>query len=131
VALLLAGTATAIVVTQHLRDEGPVVSSIRWKKRPGPRYRVCFRLTRDDTIQASAVDSFDRVVRVLATAQPLQGGDAPHCFDWDGRTDSGQAAPPGAYRLRITLQRADRVAISGERLNISAVRAARTARAGS
>jgi hypothetical protein len=134
VAALLAGTAAAIVVTQHLRDEGPVVNSIRWKKRPGPRYRVCFRLTRDDTVKVSAVDSSDRVVRVLAAAQPLQGGDAPHCFDWDGRNDSGQAAPPSAYRLQITLERADRVATSGERLNISAARAARaarTARAGS
>jgi hypothetical protein len=131
VALLLAGTAAAIVVTQHLRDEGPVASSIHWKKRPGPRYRVCFRLTRDDTVQGAAVDASDRVARVLAGPAPLQGGDAPHCFDWDGRTDSGQAAAPGPYRLRLTLEGADRVATSGERLNISAVRAARTARAGS
>jgi hypothetical protein len=131
VALLLAGSAAAIVVTQHLRDEGPVASSIRWKKRPGPRYRVCFRLARDDTVQVAAVDASDRVARVLAGSAPLQGGDTPHCFDWDGRTDSGQAAVPGPYRLRLTLVHADRVATSGERLNISPVRAARTVRAGS
>jgi hypothetical protein len=127
---LLAGSAAAIVVTQHLRDDGPVVSSIRWKKRPGPRYRVCFRLTRDDTVEVAAVDFADRVVRVLGTG-PLLGGDNAHCFDWDGREASGAAAPPGPYRLRLTLSRADRVATSGERLNISAIRSARTARAAS
>lgn len=128
-AALLAGTATAIVVTQHLRDEGPVASSIRWKTRPGPRYRVCFRLTRDDTVQVSVVDATDRLVRVLGTG-PLTGGDSPHCFDWDGRDSSGRAAPAALYRLRLALEKADRVAISGERLNISPVKAARTVRNG-
>jgi len=131
VALLLAGSAAAVVLTQHLRDEGAVVSSIYWKKRPGPRYRVCFRLTRSDSVAASAVDASDRVVRVLAQAQPLEGGDAPHCFDWDGRTDAGQAAPAGSYHVQLTLEEGDRTAVSGERVNISAIRAARTARGAS
>jgi hypothetical protein len=117
-----------VVVTQDLRDEGAVVSSIYWKKRPGPRYRVCFRLTRTDRVEVSAVDASDRVVRVLASTQPLEGGDAPHCFDWDGRTDAGQAAPAGSYHLQLTLEEADRTAVSGERVNISPIRAARTAR---
>jgi FlgD Ig-like domain len=130
VAALLAGSAAAIVVTQHLRDEGPVATSIHWKKRPGPRYRVCFRLTRDDTVEASVVDATNRVVRTVAD-EPLRGGDTPHCFDWDGRDSTGRAAPPGPYHLRLSLRDADRVAFSGERLNISPVRAARTARASS
>lgn len=117
-----------MVVTQNLRDEGAVASSIYWKKRPGPRYRVCFRLTRSDRVQVSAVDASDRVVRVLAPSEPLQGGDSPHCFDWDGRTDSGQAASPGPYHLQLVLSDADRTAVSGERVNISPIRAARTAR---
>jgi flagellar hook capping protein FlgD len=128
VAALLAGSAAAIVVTQHLRDEGAVASSIYWKKRPGPRYRVCFRLTRDDTVQVTVVDLEERDVRVLASDDPLKGGDAPHCFDWDGRNAAGQAAPAGAYKLQLKLRSADRVAVSGERLNISEIRAARTAR---
>jgi uncharacterized lipoprotein YbaY len=115
--LLLAGTAAAIVVTQRLRDQGPVASSIHWKTRPGPRYRVCFRLTRDDNVQVSVVDYSDRPIRVLAS-QELTGGDAPHCFDWDGRTSAGQPAPPGRYHLQLALERADRTAVSGERLKI-------------
>ena len=115
---LLAATAGAMVLTQHLRDEGPVASSIHWKTRPGPRYRVCFRLTRDDRVRVAVIDREDRQVRQLSDA-PLAGGDTPHCFDWDGVSDSGQPAPPGRYHLRLALQRADRVAVSGESLRIT------------
>jgi hypothetical protein len=120
VAILLAGTAAGMVLTQHLRHEGPVASSIHWKTRPGPRYRACFRLTRDDTVQVSVVDPLDHVVRILATARPLKGGDTPHCFDWDGLDSSGQPLPPGNYHLQLDLRDADRVAVSGERLTIHA-----------
>jgi hypothetical protein len=120
VTLLLAGTAGAIVLTQHLRDEGPVVSNIFFKRPPG-RYRACFSLTRDDTVTVELVNEADRVVRVLARAQPLQSGSAKanaHCYDWDGTDDAGNAVPPGAYHLRFELQRADRVATSGEHIVI-------------
>jgi hypothetical protein len=120
VALLLAGTAAAMVLTQHLRHDGPVASSIHWKTRPGPRYRVCFRLTRDDTVQVAVVDPADHVVLVLASAEPLEGSDTPHCFDWSGRDAAGQPVPPGSYHLQLTLRDADRVAVSGERLTIPA-----------
>jgi FlgD Ig-like domain len=120
VALLLAATAGAIVFTQHLRKEGPVVSNIFFK-RPVGRYRACFSLTRDDTVLVELVNASDKVVRVLARAQPLKGGtekaDA-HCFDWDGTDDAGNPVPPGPYRLRFELQEADRVATSGEHLVI-------------
>jgi hypothetical protein len=117
VAALLAASAGAMVLTQHLRDEGPVASSIHWKTRPGPRYRVCFRLTKEDRVRAAVVDPENRQVKLLADRE-LGGGDAPHCFDWDGRGDSGQPAPPGRYHLQLSLERADRVAVSGERLRI-------------
>jgi hypothetical protein len=119
VAALVVATAAAILVTQHLRDEGPVASSIHWKTRPGPRYRACFRLTRGDTVRISVVDFSDRPVRVLAEG-PLSGGDTPHCFDWDGRSSAGQPVAPGAYRLQLSLEDADRTAVSGERLTIQA-----------
>jgi len=118
VAALLVGTATAIVVTQHLRDDGPVASSIHFKTKPD-RYRACFRLTRSDTVEVSMVDASDRVVRVLAAPETLAGGDAPHCFDWDGRDASGRPVPPGPYRLQLHLAQADRTATSGEKLSIS------------
>jgi hypothetical protein len=120
VALLLAATAAAIVVTQHVRDEGPVVSNIFFKRPPG-RYRACFFLTRADTVTVELVNATGQVARVLANAQPLQGGtkksDA-HCFDWDGTDAAGNPVPPGPYRLRFELQTADRTATSGEHLVI-------------
>jgi hypothetical protein len=120
VALLLAGTAGAMVLTQQLRHDGPVASSIHWKTRPGPRYRVCFRLTRDDTVQVAVVDPDERVVRVLAADEPLAGNETAHCFAWDGTDASGQPVPPGVYHLQLSLEDADRVAVSGERLTIGA-----------
>ena len=120
VALLLAGTAAGMVLTQHLRHDGPVASSIHWKTRSGPRYRVCFRLTRDDTVRVAVVDSSNDVVRVLAPDEALTGNDTAHCFGWDGRDASGNPVPPGSYRLQLSLDDADRVAVSGERIDIRA-----------
>jgi hypothetical protein len=128
VAALLLGTAGAIVWTQHLRDEGPVASSIKLKPRHGSGYRACFRLTRDDTVQVAIVDASDQVVRVLAQGVPLTGSDkAPnaaksgaHCFDWNGTDASGRPVPPGVYRMRLDLHQADRVATPGEHVTISA-----------
>jgi flagellar hook assembly protein FlgD len=128
VAILLAATAGAIVETQNLRDDGPVVSSVRLKTRRDGGYRACFRLTRDDTVQVSIVNASDQVVRVLVQSAPLTGSDsAPHqakagahCFDWDGMDASGNPVPPGVYRMRLELRRADRVATPGEHLTIAA-----------
>jgi hypothetical protein len=129
VAILLVATAAAIVVTQHLRDEGPVVSSTRIKKhRPGGGYRVCFQLTRDDTVGVAVVDASDRVVRVLAQAAHLTGSDsAPdtpkagaHCFNWDRTDAAGQPVPAGVYRMRLSLQRVNRVLTPGEHRTIAA-----------
>jgi hypothetical protein len=122
VALLLAGTAGAMVWTQHVRDEGPVVSNIFFKlKRPAGQYKACFTLTRDDTVQVEMVDASGRVVRVLAPAQPLKGGEEKadaHCYDWDGTDDAGNPVAEGTYYLRFDLRDADRVATSGEHLVI-------------
>lgn len=122
VAGLLAATAGAMVLTQHLRDEGPVASSIYWKVRPGPRYRVCFLLTRDDDVRASVVDVDRQPVAVLGDG-PLEGGDHPHCFPWNGLTSAGTPAPPGIYHLQLDLRRAERVAVSGEKVRIPEPRA--------
>jgi hypothetical protein len=129
VSFLLVATAGAIVVTQHLRDQGPVVSSTRIKKGRHGGYRVCFKLTRDDTVQVAVVDASDRVVRVLTQGVPLTGSDtAPadtpkagaHCFGWDGRNAAGQPVPPGVYRMRLHFDRIDRVVIPGEHRTVGA-----------
>jgi hypothetical protein len=117
VAVLVAGTVAAMVLTQEARDRGPVAFNVKLKTKPG-RYRPCFRLTEADTLDVAIVDPDGRVVVMLADDQPLEGGDASHCFDWDGRDTTGQFPLPGRYRLRLTLADAGRVATSGERLRI-------------
>jgi hypothetical protein len=128
VAALVIATGVAIVVTQHLRDQGPVVSSTRFKTRPDGTYRICFKLTRDDTVQVAIVNAGDQVVRVLAPSVRLSGSegapDTPkagaHCFDWDGSDSSGQPAPAGVYRMRLSFLRIDRVLTPGEHRTIAA-----------
>ncbi len=119
VAVLVAGTVTAMLLTQKAREEGPVAYSITLKTKPG-RYRPCFRMTRDDTVDVAIVDAGGRVIKMLADDQPLRGDETAHCFDWDGRGDNGEFPPAGRYRLRLTLEDADRIATSGERLRIQA-----------
>jgi FlgD Ig-like domain len=128
VAALIIATGVAIVVTQHLRDQGPVVSSTRIKTSGAGGYRICFQLTRDDTVEVAVVDASDQVVRVLAPAARLTGSDsAPdtpkagaHCFDWDGTNSAGQPVPEGVYRMRLAFRGIDRVLIPGEHRSITA-----------
>lgn len=132
VALLVAGTVAAMVATQRLRQEGPVISRIKLKEAaldPG-RYRICFQLPRDETVEVAIVDADEDPVRTIVANARLQGdppGDegrpdkeTAHCYDWDGLGDSGVPVPPGGYRLRVTLLDADRGGVSGERLEIRA-----------
>lgn len=124
-AVFLVGVVAAMVVTQHLRSEGPIASEIAFKTAKGPRYRVCFQTPRDDTFEVAMVDTDGAVVRVLADDLPLEGDPSEdkgsaHCFDWDGLDEAGRPAPVGVYRLRLSLQQADRRAVSGEKLRITA-----------
>ncbi len=123
-AVFLVGVVAAMTVTQHLRSEGPIASKIAFKAEPGPRYRVCFQTPRGDEFEVAVVDSSGEVVRILAAGVELEGDPAAdkgsaHCFDWDGLDDAGVPAPAGAYRLRLALERADRRAVSGEKLRIT------------
>jgi hypothetical protein len=117
VAVLVAGSVAALILTQRARDQGPVAYNVTLKTKPG-RYRPCFRLTKSDTLDVAIVDANGRVVKMLADDQRLEGDETPHCFDWDGRADNGEFPPAGRSRLRLTLADADRVATSGERLRI-------------
>jgi flagellar hook assembly protein FlgD len=111
------GTVAAVSVNQRLRRQGPVARDIKFTPaRDGTgRTKVSFRLTESDTVEVAVVGADDELTRVLASSVHLDGDDAKHRFFWDRRTESGRKAEPGRYRLRLTLDDADRVAISGER----------------
>jgi hypothetical protein len=127
VAALAVATVATMVATQRLRQDGTVVSDIKMKVPEPGRYRICFQLPRDDTVEAAIVDDAERPVFVLARG--FLQGDPPgdegrptketaHCYDWDGRGDDGVPVAAGEYRLRVSLAEADRVAVSGERLTV-------------
>jgi hypothetical protein len=123
-------TVAAMVSTQRLRKEGTVVSKIKMKEaaRDPGRYRICFQLPRDDVVSVAMVDEDERIVRELQAPTPLDGdppgdegrpeSETVHCFDWDGASDDGVPVPAGRYRLRVELHEADRVGVSGERIEI-------------
>ena len=119
-AALVVGTVAALSINQKLRREGTVARSIKFERIPAqdggrPRVRVSFRLAETDDVEVAVVGTSGELVRVLAASQRLEGDDTKHTFLWDRRTDDGDRAPPGRYRLRLTLSDADRVATSGER----------------
>ncbi|MBM3667793.1 MAG: hypothetical protein FJW90_10010 [Actinobacteria bacterium] len=126
-ALFLAGIVAAMAYTQHLRSEGPTASSIYFKAIEGPggpRYRICFQTPRDDSFEVAIVGADGRAVAILAQDLPIEGDPSAgkgsaNCFDWDGLDEAGVAVPAGTYRLRLTLERAERRAVSGEKLRIT------------
>jgi len=128
-------------VTQSFRTDGTVISDVgsRWKsprqrqlrfddiaeaRRRCPGFErsseipVSFFLNRADTVDLAIVDAEDGDVRrILATDLSLEG-DRRQCVLWDRRDESGEPVPPGAYRLRVSLDEADRVATAGEAIRV-------------
>lgn len=125
VAALVVGTVAALSVNQKLRREGTVARSIEFERvtlrvngRPARFVRVSFQLAETDDVGVEVVDADGELVRVLAASERLEGDDTRHRFLWDRRDEDGELAPPGGYRLRLTLEDADRVATSGERFSV-------------
>lgn len=63
--------------------------------------RLSFRLGRRDTIDLSIVDVDGDVIRRLETGLERRRGRVR--VRWNGRTDAGEVAPDGEYRLRVHL----------------------------
>jgi hypothetical protein len=118
--VLVLGTVAALSVNQKLRRDGPVARAIKFRPaRDGTgRTKVSFRLTKTDTVEVAVVADDDELTKVLVHSVPLDGGDRKYRFYWDRRDEEGRRAPPGLYRLRLTLEDADRVATSGERFKV-------------
>lgn len=120
----MVGTVAALSINQKLRRDGTVARSIKFERvqeedgAQARRVRVSFRLAESDEVEVAVVDTEGGLVRVLAPSRRLEGDDTKHRFLWDRRDQDGDPAPAGGYRLRLTLEEADRVATSGERFSI-------------
>jgi hypothetical protein len=105
VAALLAATATAFAVTEHLKLEDSPVIRTTFAARFSPKLveeRIGFRLRREEDISLDIADSNGRIVKHAVGSGVF--GPAYHQFAWDGRDDSGRIVPDGAYRVQLTLK---------------------------
>jgi hypothetical protein len=125
VAALVVGTVAAIAVSQRYRSEGTVISAVstRPDQCPGREHAaevpISFYLNRDDVVDLEIIDAKDRDLRRTLERDLALEGNRRHCVGWNGRDEEGKRLPPGAYRLRISLQDADRVAIAGELIRLA------------
>jgi flagellar hook assembly protein FlgD len=124
-AALIVVTAGAFVQAQLVKKDDLILDRVRATPRDfspngDGRRDVAyfrFRLTRPDTADVLVVDEAGKVVRTLARNRPL-GTYRYLVFSWDGRTDAGELAPPGAYRPRVILHRQDRDLLLGKELHL-------------
>jgi hypothetical protein len=129
---LVIGTIGAFAYAQQLKNEPLVLDKVVF--RPATftpnadcrrdRARVRFRLTRSDRARIEIADRDEQVVKTIVSIdkiidrQPLRTREISleqpldsyqfMAVRWDGRTDRGFLAPPGPYKLRVTLLGQDR-----------------------
>jgi hypothetical protein len=122
--LLVAATFAAFFVAQRLKS-APHVATIEQMTRhfspngDGRRdvSRIAVRLRKDDDVTISIVDDAGNQVDRLAAAVPA-AAERPVRVSWDGRTEEGDRAPQGVYRVRVGLRRGGRAATLGPALRL-------------
>jgi hypothetical protein len=119
---LLVATAAAFAITEHLKlIRSPVygalvskvVSPVCHCKEGKATIRV--RLRRPDAVTVTIQDAARHTVATLALAQH-EPRSQPIYFVWNGRTDSGAAAPDGVYHPQIHLHDAHRTILFPNRI---------------
>jgi hypothetical protein len=112
-AALVLATFGAFFVAQRIKNAPTIVQQFTRTPFFSPngdgrydRAYVSFKLKRADDVTVSVIDHEGDEVRILADRRiPAY---TPTRFAWDGRTDAGQRAPDGTYRVRVTLRREGR-----------------------
>ena len=111
---LVVATFAAFFVAQELKSQPGVVDSVTAFPLFSPnsdgrldRGRASFRLKRADTVTVTVLDADGNDVRTLVDARRVKRRGRVRVA-WDGRTDAGDRAPDGTYRLRLGLRREGR-----------------------
>jgi hypothetical protein len=113
---LLAGTAAAFAVTEHLKLQRSPILRTQVDKVFSPicrcsteKARIHFALRRADRLTLSIEDSDGKIVRtILAGHHVGRGGFGRY---WDGRDDAGAVVPDGVYKPRVHLAQQHRTIV--------------------
>jgi flagellar hook assembly protein FlgD len=113
-AALVIATFGAFFLAQRLKNAPPVVGQIHVFPFFSPngdgrfdKARLTFQPKETDDVTVAVINSAGDEVRELLSSRHVRAGELVRLL-WDGRTDSGQRAPDGRYRYRITLRHAGR-----------------------
>lgn len=141
--LLATSTIAAIVAGQALRREGTVfagttvINCARFefmddKACVGLRPRevnpgdadlaICFKPNVNDRVRIALLDRDQAPVRILAKGIAAHDGQR-RCLIWNGRNQAGEAMVADRYRLQLSFDKADRVALAGEPIKLPRRRA--------
>jgi hypothetical protein len=106
VSIAALGSLAAIL---EARQRGEVLDLVevsdRFAPAAGEQARIEWRQRRESAdATVLIIDRDDRTAATLLDGGTLEGGDRQQVFRWDGRTDSGEIAPPGRYRVEILLR---------------------------
>lgn len=111
-ACLLVLTAAVFALERIARSSDDAVNTVVLSPRlEAGRAEVRFTLAAPDAdVDVLIIDGNEGgsgdLVATLAAGEALDAG--PHAYDWDGRTDAGERAPPGLYALEVVLGEAGR-----------------------
>ena len=107
-AVLLVLAVATFAVERAARSSDDVVNTVELRATTfaGRPADVRFTLTEPDSdVDVLIIDGNESsdgdLVATLVEGQDLDAG--PHTYIWDGRTDSGERAPPGLYALEVVL----------------------------
>jgi FlgD Ig-like domain len=110
---LLIATAAAFAITERLKLVKSPITGTRISKVFSPtcgcargKANISIVLRRGDTVTIQILDSKRDEVRLLAGSEPVPRGRT--VFRWDGRTNLGERAPDGVYRVQVHLDRQHR-----------------------
>jgi hypothetical protein len=111
--VVVAAALVSLALIQEARQRGEVLDLVEatdsFSPRASERARIEWRQreSSDDAV-VQIIDTGGRPVRTLLDRGTLEGDDRQQVFLWNGRTDSGELAPPGLYRVEIVLPDEDR-----------------------
>lgn len=110
-AVLVVATFSAFFLANQLKSRPPVLDGIRLDSFFSPNgdgFRdtlpISFTIDATDIAAIDVVDADGTRVRRLADQVRIRPGQ-PVRLEWDGRTDEGQRARDGEYRMRLFLER--------------------------